>query len=401
MTHKNAVNQNEDTIKNKLEEIYQLLRQKEIHSHSLYTESGGKLLFLYEYAKYKNDPAIIADFESTLTHFAENFTQTPSTTFCSGVVGNMWLLEYFKKENIIDDLLSEINVDLNKNFAAWGNEFIKIKNYDFLHGLIGIIYGGNYCETISKSLIREQADAMLESLIASGGNHYMVDWMPDKEEDDPNIEKINLGLAHGIPAAMIALSNISELNIKYEKAAVSIGNFILENRRTEEKQSLYSTILYDKVQNENDSRLGWCYGDLGIALAFWQVGNKLKQENFKAEALRIMKHACNRTNLMENAVADCGLCHGSAGIAQIFRRFYWETKNIDFKNAADFWIQLTLEMATHKNGLAGYCVYRAIEDEKWITDYGMLEGIAGIGLALLGALQDEPSNWDQSLMISS
>jgi lantibiotic biosynthesis protein len=391
---------NKTTIINKLEEIYQLIRQQPIVSHSLYNESGGKLLFLYEYAKYKNDPAIITDFETTLTHFAENFTQTPSTTFCSGIVGNMWLLEYFKKENIIDDLLSEIKDDLNKNFSVWGNEFVKIKNYDFLHGLIGLIYGGNYCETINKSLICEQADAMLESLIPSGKNHYMVDWMPDKDQDDPNVEKINLGLAHGIPAAMIALASISELDIKYENAAISIGNFILENKRTEEKRSLYSTVLYDKLQNEHDSRLGWCYGDLGIALAFWQVGNKLKQESFKAEALRIMQHACKRTSLAENSVADCGLCHGSAGIAHIFRRFYWETKNINFKNAADYWTQQTIEMATHDNGLAGYCVYRAIDDEKWITDYGMLEGITGIGLALLGALQEEPSNWDQSLMIS-
>jgi lantibiotic modifying enzyme len=157
----------------------------------------------------------------------------------------------------------------------------------------------------------------------------------------------------------------------------------------------------DKNKSKTNSRLGWCYGDLGIALTFWQVGKLLDYPKFKTEALEIMRHACNRKDLQKNAVNDCGLCHGSAGIAHIFRRFYWESNDASFKTAADYWTQVTLDMATHEDGLAGYCAFRATEEKKWITEYGLLEGIGGIGLALLGAIQSEVSDWDKSLMMSS
>ncbi len=391
----------QDKILSKLETIHALLVANETNLHSLYTETGGKILFLYEYAKLTGEQKIIEQFENALTQFAETFTQTPSTTFCSGIVGNMWLLEYFKKEGIVDDLLSEINVDLNKNFDDWGKVFIENKNYDFLHGLIGLIYGGNYCDVIDKSIIKAQTDSMLKDLKTEGSTMYLLDWMPNQEHDPEHKEKINFGLAHGIPASMIALSNIAAYNDNYKAAAIGIAEFILKHKRTEEKQSLYSSILYDRQYEDGESRLGWCYGDLGVALAFWQTGKLLQIEKYKDEAVNTMLHAAKRRELTINAVTDCGLCHGSAGIAHVFRRFYWETGNTVFKETADYWTEKTLEMAIHENGLAGYCAYRAIGEEPWIKEFGLLEGIAGIGLALIAALQEEPANWDQSLMMSS
>jgi lantibiotic biosynthesis protein len=386
-------------IEKKLQEIYLLLTQLDIEHYSLLLDSGGKLLFLYEYGKHTNNKAVISNFEIELIKFTENFSNTPSTTFCSGMAGNIWLLEYFKNENIIDDLLSEIKTELNESFLTWGQNFLKVKNYDFLHGLIGLLHAGNYCEVINQSIIKELADEMLKDLKFESNTNFILDWLPEKE-DDPSVEKINFGLAHGLPSAMIVLSNISAIDMKYKKAAIGISNFIFENSRKAEQRSLYSSIIYDRKQNDFESRLAWCYGDLGISLAFWQVGKKLSIEQYKAEAIRIMKHNANRIDLVENSVNDCGLCHGSAGIAHIFRRFWWETNETIFKETADFWTLQTLKMATNTGGLAGYCVHRNIGEQKWINDYGLLEGIAGIGLSLLSSIQDTSTNWDECLMMS-
>jgi lantibiotic biosynthesis protein len=391
-----------DKIEHKLKEIYHVLKEHNAPYHALYTDTGGKLLFLYEYAKYTNDTEVIKHFEATLTELAENMNQTNSTTFCSGFAGNMWLLEYFKNEGIIDDLLLEIGADLNVYIKNWGQEFINAKNYDFLHGLLGIIYAGNYCKVVDKTVIKELTDGMLKDLISENEISYFTDWMPNKEEDPEHEEKINLGLAHGIPSAMVTLALLKDLGPSYVKAAEGIAEFIIDTKKKNPKDSLYCSVLYDRKDDSINSRLGWCYGDLGIALTLWQTGKLLQKQKYQDEALAIMNHANNRKDLNINAIRDCGLCHGSAGVAHIFNRFYWETGDKAFKSTADYWTQVTLDMATHNDeGLAGYAAYRAVGDTPWILEYGLLEGIGGIGLALLGSLNNESVSWDQCMMISN
>jgi lantibiotic biosynthesis protein len=389
-----------DRIHQKLEAIYYLLKSHELTHYSLHAESGGKLLFLYEYAKYTQKQEIIAEFENALGLFVENFSITPSPTFCNGMMGNVWLLAFFKKEGITDDLLQDIQADINTSFEDWAESFVEDKNYDFLHGLLGLLFAGQYSENIDAEILKKFADKMLTDIKIENDKAYFIDWMPHKEYDVDGAEKINISLAHGIPAGMVTFAAMSEIDKRYEKVAIQIGNFMYANRKRKTKESLYGSVLYDRVQSEEDSRLGWCYGDLGIALAFWQTGKKLNHDPFLNEALRIMHNATKRKDSISNAINDCGLCHGSAGVAQIFRRFWWETKETVFLEAANYWTEQTLEMAIHKEGLVGYCVYRAVGENKWITDIGLLEGVAGIGLALISALQEEPNNWDKSLMMS-
>jgi lantibiotic biosynthesis protein len=389
-----------EAILKKLDQIYTLLQTHTTTEYQLYSESGGKLLFLYHYSQYTNNPEVVEAFENELTLFVANFSSAPAISFCSGAAGNIWLLEYFKKENIIDDLFIDIKSNINENFNAWAQAFIDIKNYDFLHGLIGLLYAGNYCEVFNKNAVVQFTNKMLQDLQLAGNTHYFRDWNNDIEKEKSSAEKINLGLAHGLPSAIIALVNLSQLDNRYATIATSIANFIYENKREIEGISLYSDALLDKKQKTYNSRLAWCYGDLGIALSFWQLGKKLNTKKFKDEAIRIMKHSASRRDVKENAVNDCGLCHGSAGIAHIYRRFWWETQEPLFKETADFWTAKTIEMAIHENGLAGYTIYRATKDREETINCGLLEGIAGIGLSLLAALQEEPSNWDQCLMMS-
>ena len=49
-------------------------------------------------------------------------------------------------------------------------------------------------------------------------------------------------------------------------------------------------------------------------------------------------------------------------------------------------------MAKFEDGLAGYKKYRMEEYGGWTNDYGFLEGVSGIGLALISAVSDiEPT----------
>lgn len=99
-------------------------------------------------------------------------------------------------------------------------------------------------------------------------------------------------------------------------------------------------------------------------------------------------------------VYDAGLCHGAAGVAHIFNRFYQDTHNEVFKEAALYWFNQTLEMDTFQDGLAGYKASISTSGTEYENCTGLLEGIAGIGLALIGAVADFEPNWDECLLIS-
>jgi hypothetical protein len=105
-----------------------------------------------------------------------------------------------------------------------------------------------------------------------------------------------------------------------------------------------------------------------------------------------------RRNLQENYVMDAGLCHGTAGIGHIFYRMWRNTRMLEFKNAADYWMNETLKMAKFEDGLTGYKTWHG--KSGWINSYGLLEGIAGIGLALLTYYYEIEPTWDECLLLS-
>ena len=79
---------------------------------------------------------------------------------------------------------------------------------------------------------------------------------------------------------------------------------------------------------------------------------------------------------------------------------YNYTQRDEFKQAALYWFDQTLKMAKFEDGLAGYKTWRSIEYGGWQNDYGLLTGIAGIGLALISAVSDIEPAWDECLLLS-
>jgi lantibiotic modifying enzyme len=148
------------------------------------------------------------------------------------------------------------------------------------------------------------------------------------------------------------------------------------------------------------SRLAWCYGDLGNAIALWQASQSTGSKTWQDKAVDVILHAAKRRDIKENMVFDAGICHGGAGISHIFNRMYHYTGNEECKDTALYWYDQTLKFATYKDGFAGFKVWRTEEYGGWIKEYGFLEGVSGIGLALISAISDIEPAWDRSLLIS-
>jgi lantibiotic biosynthesis protein len=168
--------------------------------------------------------------------------------------------------------------------------------------------------------------------------------------------------------------------------------------------SYFPSVTEETSKLSKSSRLAWCYGDLGVAISLWHAGKTLNNAIFVNEAIEIIENSTKRIDIDECMVWDAGLCHGSAGVAHIYRQFYHNTGIESFSKASDYWNNITINnLCNHDDGLAGFKTRHF--DKKtsqwcWIKDYGFLTGIAGIGLSIISNVSETKLSWDEGLLIS-
>ncbi len=148
------------------------------------------------------------------------------------------------------------------------------------------------------------------------------------------------------------------------------------------------------------TRLAWCYGDPGVAVALVAAGRALGDPDV-VDLARDLASGCAAQS--PDSVVDATLCHGSAGLGHLFNRLGHSLGDERVLALARHWFDVTLDR--HLPGLT--LVDRARAKELLATDdavavdpgYGLLFGAAGVGLALLAAVSDEEPWWDAVLFV--
>lgn len=384
---------NSNTIEYKLEEISSVLLSHQWQSVSLTGGLGSELLFWYYYLRFKSNDEINRKFFKSLNDSLKLIQDRQlGVSFSYGLTGIYWAINHIKDYHAIQDSdILKVDDSFYESLIKEAEAEIDKDNFDLLSGAIG---------TLMSIIDYNNANKFNTSVFKMFQKQINGKWQ-SKEDKDRN--EYNFGLAHGMPSVISFLSIYSNA-ISSNRCYNTINDcleFILSTKKTDSKGSLFPSIL--KCNGSTpiyNSRLGWCYGDLGIANAFWQAGKAFKNKNWQTEAVSILLHTSKRRNLIDNLVLDCGLCHGTSGIAHIFNRFYKETGVNEFDDVRWFWLNKTIELADFEDGLAGYKNF--LGDEGYQNDYGLLEGISGIGLVLMGFLKDDTRimNWDRCLLLS-
>jgi len=369
----------------------------------LLTSFGGHCLFLFYYAKYfeDNDAEDLAfnSLEKALSNLARN-DFSDSFTFCNGISGFGWLLNHLRR-NDFADIEESILIKIDEILTPQMFRELNVGNHDYLHGAIGMfLYFIDRLDYNANSTILKQFISQLDMDKKYFEKGIYWDFYSPVEATK-SIGVANIGLSHGLPAI---LGIISKYFLRSGDASAKIlieelSLFLLSIKNRDSSLSIYPYSFETNTKESSTSRLGWCYGDLGVALSLIHAGNAIDNVRLKEEAFHIASHAIKRKDLKENGIVDAGLCHGTAGIAQIFKRIYFDSNDSSFLKASDYWFEKTLPMIQpQKNLMTGYCKW----DSKigYVNCFGLLEGISGVGLSLLSALSDEPLNWDESLLIS-
>ncbi len=379
-----------------------------LRQESVFGGDSGISLFWFYYYQVTNKSQAIEKGSAILEETVGNIGTSPlQYTYCNGLAGLGWLLAHLKQQQFIS-LDENIFEEVDTTLCAAMHIFLQQGNYDYLHGSLGI---ANYLlHQLPNPEIENSLAQLIDLLVQqnkSAVSHYVY-WTsvlnPVREANETEAIGINISLSHGLSSIAVILAKFYQRGIAKEKVESLLNgilNFLWEScLNPTDSISCFPNHIKENEKPATPSRLAWCYGDVGMGIALWQVAKTIGNEAYQQKAIAVLLHSTKRTNSKENFVYDAGLCHGSTGLLQIYNRMYQYTGKEEFKEAALYWLAITIEKATFADGLAGYKKFSPKTNE-WETEYGILEGIAGIGLALMAATSEIEPAWDEMLLLSS
>jgi hypothetical protein len=213
----------------------------------------------------------------------------------------------------------------------------------------------------------------------------------------------SLGLAHGMSGAIALLSLVHAAGVAPDRTADLVAgavSWLLANRRPGPDLLAFPTYV-TPVDARRVQRAAWCHGDPGIATALVLAGRHLGKSEWEQAGIEL---ACQVAELPEErtGVVDAGLCHGAAGLLHMLNRIYQATGEEKLRAGALLWAERTLRMRSPSGGIGGFRSRPPDVDGQpvWHDTPGLLQGGAGIALALLAAATGTEPCWDRSLLLS-
>ena len=389
-----------------IENIYKELIKSELPENiGLHAGTSGIALFIAYYDRVIHRERGISQRVMDILEYNIRYIDSGSGlhTISNGISGFGWLCEHLKKLGMLNkediEFLDHLDPFLHRKMMVG----IRRGDYDYLHGALGV--GTYFLSRYDKKEVPGYLDELLTELEKSGipCENNAIKWISILNRDTGE-EGYNISLSHGMSSIAAFLIRLHQLNFETERVDKLLRRTIIyildQIIYTEDSLSYFPSYSKESSSGNYYSRLGWCYGDLGIAYVLWRAAFVLKNREWENTALRILRHNSNRRDLQENGIRDAGLCHGSAGVAHIFWNLYLNTRAQEFREAADYWLNVTINMAKYNDGSAGFKAWRTEKFGGLVKSNSLLDGISGIGLVLQSHLKNNETDWDESLMLS-
>lgn len=365
-------------------------------------KSGLVLMYAYLYQEFEKE-IYFERFSRLLDECIDMLAATPgNATLSNGFGGLMWLIQHLINTGLLDKenevLLDEPAAHLATAFAV----DTETKNYDLLHGLMG--KGLYFIESIHKPHSRQTLSQIVRclhdwSVIQPTGMTW-IDY--DFRQPIPHSQPIvyNLGMAHGVPSIISFLSHLYLLGIEQKTIRPMLEQSVrwLLTQENKDNSSWFSPL----AGTGSESRLAWCYGDLGPALALLRASQALGRADWFEKALAIALNTTRRditsAGVHQDQATSCldtGFCHGTSGLSHIFYRFYEQTGETDFLRISDYWLAETVIGKEEQSSPLLYPQYHPDTNHiHWQTDQSLLTGDAGNIMVLLSRLNPSHAHWD-------
>jgi hypothetical protein len=348
--------------------------------------------------------------ERSLERAGRMLASLPTTpSLFSGFVGVAWVTELLNGDPAAspeDDPSSGIDEALERHLdpQPWTHP------YDAVDGLVGF---GIYA---LERLPRPSARRLLAQIVSrldetawpqSPGISWLSDpaWVPAALRK-PHHGAWNLGAAHGVPGVVALLGRIASSAVDpptAAKARALLGGavaWILAQELPPGSGGGFPAAVGPGITRA-PARIGWCYGDVGIAATLLVAARAVREPTWEETAVRIALSAARRIDAA-GALDDTGLCHGAAGVAHALHRMAMTTGDERLAEAARTWFARLLTLRRPRGAFAGFSVLIPLEGGAFgrRAEPGFLKGAGGVALALLAAAGRAVPSWDRALLLS-
>lgn len=368
----------------------------------LYSSKIGLAMFLADYTLHTEDDQFEDFVYQAVTDCLENINLVYGLSL-SGVAGIGWGVNYLVSRDALSaEEVTPYMQKLEEVIIASLSAPEEAKNYDLMHGFIGkIVYliaqyqNGITSEQTLVQAIRTSIQYLEQTAVS---NDSSMAWKYPMNND----MEYSLGLSHGQPAILVYLCDVLSLNLlsdeeqqKIRDMVQGILQWLLDKRTINAQQRIaYPQSFTTSQEPKAFNRLAWCYGDLGMAIAFLNAGKALNNETYikegKALLLQATEISLQNAGIMINsenpADIDMGFCHGVVGVLHMFHRFGQVLKEEAFQTSKAYWLDVMLKNTQQDELYAGWKGAKSSsenDETKWIPRASLLEGATGIGMVLL------------------
>ena len=327
----------------------------------------------------------------------------------SGFSGVAWVFEHLQGRLFEPDPEDDdSNGDIDEALLDYLDTLTELDEYDLIRGVTGLgVYARERLSHPSGAVLLERVVDRLAAQAETGpeGTTWFTppNRLPEWQREIHPRGLYNLGVAHGIPAVVALLAIACRSGVAADRARPLLDGtvrWLLAHQLPAGKGSCFGT-CFVAGEDPDVSRLAWCYGDPGIAATLLVAARAVGEPAWEDKALEIARAAARRPP-EHSAVRDAGICHGAAGLAHLFNRFWQASGEEVFRDAARDWIERTLEFRVPGEGIAGFRAWHAQpgSNGRWAAEPGFLEGATGIALVLLAAVSTVEPEWDRLLLVS-
>lgn len=247
-----------------------------------------------------------------------------------GYVGVAWTVDHLQQRGILPES-EDLNEEIDDALIAWLAPEPWRGLPELIEGLAGVgLYGLARPANARSWMIVDRIIDILQATVQATPQGTAWFTAPDqldsiRRQQHPD-GAFNLGVAHGNPGILGFLAEACHRGFQRARPLLDTSmDWLLSCQSPFVDGSIFGrTFGYGQPPNPDGCRLSWCYGDLGIAAVMLLVAARVRQPAWRDEAIKIALACANRPNPWDS-VMDASLCHGAAGNAHLFNRFFQAT----------------------------------------------------------------------------
>lgn len=362
----------------------------------------GEVLFLFHRSRYFSSNNFLELGENEIEKVIENLEYNIHPSLGNGISGFVWFLNHLEKNKFIDPLEEELKEHFYSYIQKRSIQDLELGNYDYLMGGLGSVVAFLESQSINtkdSSDLNKILSLLAQTSLETKNGTY---WNYRIDPTLNNLNPISYGLAHGVSGILIILIKLNRKGVNPELTSSlshKLANFILKNKNKAAKGPLYPSFTTAIENAPTINRLGWCYGDLTIAIAFQIYADHFNKEEFDIEANSIVANSINQFNHFEK-VTNADFCHGLSGVIHCYNRLYQNNPTPEILNKInELALELINKIDIESDKILLYSEDK--KDEKWHSNTGMLNGLSGVAFVLTDLISENHIAWDSIFLLNN